>query len=245
MSLTDIPRRGLSPLWIIALFLSFTETVLGVAVTQTHGGIQIALTSFVISFPPIVSGLFFLVLWKKPYVFYPPAEFSKEVDVKTYVEAMQSSRQTPQTTPVSEAAIRSIETKITTISAALEKTNDPKQQVALLLQGAVDAVKESVIRIDSRPMFGIEGRIWEEPFDPEMAVRDFLDNLYFAMKPWGLAVYTYGTVWAIKNLESNDILLSIGRDWARRNGMNDDHRAIGKVGLHGGAMLEIIPLDRS
>jgi hypothetical protein len=36
--------RPLTPLWIVSLFLTLTETVLGVAVTQTAGGVQIALT---------------------------------------------------------------------------------------------------------------------------------------------------------------------------------------------------------
>jgi hypothetical protein len=242
MSFADVPRRGLSPLWMIALFLSFSETVLGIAVVQTSGGIQIALTCFVIAFPLVVSALFFLILWKRPYVFYPPGEFSAEVDVRTYVEAMQSPVRSPQATPVSEAAIRNIEAKMMTISAELEKTKDPKQQAALILKGTVDAVKESVVRIDAHPMFGYEGRVWEEPFDPEMAVRDFLDSLYFELKAWGVRPFTYGKVWAIRNMETGETLLSAGRDWARRNGMSDDQRAIGQLGLKGGVTLEIVPV---
>lgn len=34
----------LTPLWIVSLFLTLTETVLGVAVTRTTGGVQTAQT---------------------------------------------------------------------------------------------------------------------------------------------------------------------------------------------------------
>ena len=242
MNRTRIPTRGLSPLWIIALFLSFSETVLGIAVTQTRGGIQAALTIFVMSFPPIVSGLFFIVLWRKPYVFYPPTEFSRSVDVKSFVEAMQSTRHPQQVISVSEVAIKSLESRIATLSKSLEGTNDPGQQAALLIRQAVDAVKKSVLRIDSRPLFKEQGRLWEEAFDPTITIRDFLNNLYFAMEPWGLRAFTYGDKWVLKNLDTGETLSSIGTNWARRNGLYEDLRYLPEIGVSGGMTLQVIPL---
>ena len=80
--------KAITPLWIIALFLSLTETMLGVAVTQTVGAIQIALTTFVIVFPLIIAGAFFIILWFKNYVLFPPEVFNR-MDVNAYVKAMQ------------------------------------------------------------------------------------------------------------------------------------------------------------
>lgn len=54
-------ERRLTPLWIISLFVSLTEVVLGTAVTQTVGGVQIALTAFVMSFPLLVASAFFAI----------------------------------------------------------------------------------------------------------------------------------------------------------------------------------------
>src|SRR3954467_15266180 len=82
-------RKIITPLWIVALFVSLTEVVLGVAVTQTQGGIQIALTVFVLAFPMLIAGMFFTTLWFKPYVFYPPTEFGNQTSVLDYVRAMQ------------------------------------------------------------------------------------------------------------------------------------------------------------
>lgn len=65
-----------TPLWIVAAFVTLTEAVLGFAVTQVEGGVQIALTIFVISFALLVAGAFFLILWHRPWVFYPPSEYA-------------------------------------------------------------------------------------------------------------------------------------------------------------------------
>jgi hypothetical protein len=85
----DFSKLGgrITPLWIVALFVTLTEAVLGYAITKTEGGVQIALTVFVICFALLVFSAFFLVLWFKPYVFYPPSEYS-DGDPKKFVEAM-------------------------------------------------------------------------------------------------------------------------------------------------------------
>ena len=82
--------RTMTPLWVISLFVSLTEAVTGIAVTQATGGIQIALTTFVIAFPVLVASAFFAILWNRPYVLYPPTEFATGVDVTKYVGAMKS-----------------------------------------------------------------------------------------------------------------------------------------------------------
>lgn len=86
----DLSKLGgkITPLWIVAAFVTLTEAVLGYAITKTEGGVQIALTVFVICFALLVFGAFFLVLWFKPYVFYPPSEYF-DGDPKKFVEAMR------------------------------------------------------------------------------------------------------------------------------------------------------------
>jgi len=90
MELPKTPGARITPLWIVAAFVTLTEAVLGYAVTQTQDGVQIALTVFVISFALLVFGAFFLVLWNRPYVFYPPSEYG-DADPKKFVEAMNAS----------------------------------------------------------------------------------------------------------------------------------------------------------
>jgi hypothetical protein len=82
-----IPSK-ITPLWIVAAFVTLTETVLGMALTRVNGGVQVALTCFVILFALLVAGGFFLILWNRPYVFYSPGEYGN-TDPKGFIEAMR------------------------------------------------------------------------------------------------------------------------------------------------------------
>lgn len=77
-----------TPLGIVATFVTLTETVLGLALTQVTGGVQVALTVFVIVFALLVAVAFFVILWFRPFVFYSPSEFGN-VDPKSFIDAMR------------------------------------------------------------------------------------------------------------------------------------------------------------
>lgn len=75
MATGKTPRLRLTPLGIVATFVTLTEAVLGLALTQVSGGVQIALTVFLIVYAFLTAGSFFLILWFRPYVYYSPSEF--------------------------------------------------------------------------------------------------------------------------------------------------------------------------
>lgn len=77
----DNRRRpgAMTPLWVISLFLSLTEVVLGVAATQTTGKVQIALVAFVIAFPIAVASAFFITLWSRPRFYMPQGTMARFV----------------------------------------------------------------------------------------------------------------------------------------------------------------------
>lgn len=81
-------KSTITPLFVICTFLSLTELVLGVGVIQTTGGIQIALTAFVIIFPPVVAAVFFKFLWEKNHVLYAPNEYGIPSDVQSFKQQM-------------------------------------------------------------------------------------------------------------------------------------------------------------
>ena len=85
---TNKQSGKITPLWIVATFVSLTEAVLGIALTQVTGGVQVALTCFVIVFALLVASAFFVILWNRPFVFYSPAEFG-QTDPKSFIEAMR------------------------------------------------------------------------------------------------------------------------------------------------------------
>ena len=132
-------KKAITPLWIVALFVSLTELVLGAAVTQTAGGIQVALTVFVIAFPVLIAGSFFLTLWHKPYVFYPPTEFGHQINVGEYVEAMQ--RRPALLQQSAEASMVVNQTKDNIIADPLklaEKSKEEAEAVVAFKDGVVD-----------------------------------------------------------------------------------------------------------
>src|SRR3954447_3687588 len=91
MAKTAKPRRNrqaMTPLWLISIFLSLSESVTGLALTKASGEIQVALTAFVIVFPVLIAFAFFIILWTRPYVLYPPGEFGSGGDFAEYVRAM-------------------------------------------------------------------------------------------------------------------------------------------------------------
>jgi tetratricopeptide (TPR) repeat protein len=79
----------MTPLLVIASFVSLTEVVAGLALTKANGTIQLILTVFVVVFPIAVAAAFFTVLWHRPYVLYGPTEFAGGSDVSSYVGAMK------------------------------------------------------------------------------------------------------------------------------------------------------------
>lgn len=87
---TKLPPGKITPLWIVASFLSLTEIILGYALVHVVGSVQIALTVFVIGFPTLVAVAFFIILWSRPWVFYSPSEYGN-VDPKRFLNALKES----------------------------------------------------------------------------------------------------------------------------------------------------------
>jgi tetratricopeptide (TPR) repeat protein/nitrate reductase NapE component len=83
--------KSMTPLLLVAAFLSLTEIIVGVAATQTSNSAQTVLIVFVCAFPIMVAGAFFYTLWHKPFVFYPPGDFGNMQNVSEYVEAMRGT----------------------------------------------------------------------------------------------------------------------------------------------------------
>lgn len=80
--------KALTPLWVVSLFVTLTEITLSIAVARTQGGVQVALTWFVIVFPVFVAASFFAILWTKPWVFYSPKEYGR-TDASAFIQALR------------------------------------------------------------------------------------------------------------------------------------------------------------
>jgi hypothetical protein len=81
-------KAKITPLWIIATFVTLSETVLGYALTKVDGSVQISLTAFVIVYALLVTGGFFMILWYRPHHLYSPAEYGVQ-DPERFINALK------------------------------------------------------------------------------------------------------------------------------------------------------------
>lgn len=85
----NVPVK-VTPLWIVAAFVSVTEAGLGYSVTKVTGPMQTILTAFFIIFTLLVSTAFFVTLWFRPWVFHGPGDF-KNPTVTEFVGALSQA----------------------------------------------------------------------------------------------------------------------------------------------------------
>jgi hypothetical protein len=72
--------KNFTPLFIVTAFLAVTELVAGYVATQTWGFLQGVLVFFLVFFPVLVGGAFFLILWSRPHIFFPPSGHDPEIE---------------------------------------------------------------------------------------------------------------------------------------------------------------------
>ena len=240
-----LEKKTITPLWIVASFVSLTEAVLGIAVIQTQGGIQIALTAFLITFPVLIAGLFFTILYLKPFVFYSPKEFGEQTNVRDYVEAMQrrpaldnkiyqNIQEAVRNTLMSKELVAELTDVIAggsgkRIEQRVEEILDTASQVA------VEKIREvGFLTIDATALLTFSGSIWNEPYDPKMLVVAFLHGLYFSLSPV-VSPYSYGHEWVLKDKKTGKIFDDIGR-----TGTSEDKRSLAEVGIRSGMRLQVV-----
>lgn len=235
-------KRAITPLWVISLFVSLSETVLGVAVTQTTGNIQAALTAFVIAFPLLVAGAFFVILWSRPEVLYAPTEYGKQTDVTSFAKAM---RRKPLEEQKLYMEIQGVLEQTTneikaTLSEAVGKRDD--ELISRVLDAATNQAVERIrevgfLTLDSEPLLGGKGEFWQVPYNQYGSVSALLDDIWFSIGE--LPAYTYNTKWVLRDVGSGVVFDNMGTKWAEARGLISDTRTLEDVGIRPGMVLEI------
>lgn len=242
--------RTLTPLLVISLFLSLSETVLVVAATRTAGWVQAALTVFVITFPVLVAAAFFVILWSRPYVFYPPHEYGQEVDVLRYVEAMQlrplrerglydSIRQAVSATLSSGQIVSELIHAASHVAGARAEDN-VSRVLADIGEKTLEAIRQGgFLTLDARLITGGMQAV-QVPYDKFGTVSGLLDHIWITwLSGRGVPPFTYGRTWVLRDAGSKWVLRAAGRTWAQQCGRRLDDRSLESVGIAPGMMLEI------
>lgn len=114
-----------------------------------------------------------------------------------------------------------------------------EQVIDALTSAAAESVKHAFVTIDSTPLLGRRGRRWEEPYDPSMSVRDFLDNIWFQMRPY-LRPFSYPAGWVLRERQTGKLFSEMGRPWARIQGQSEDERSLREVPIRPGSVLDVV-----
>jgi hypothetical protein len=191
------PKGKLTPLWIIALFVSFAEAISVGALIATEGDVQLLLTYFVILFPTGVALAFFVILYFKPKNFYAPGDYR---DVKE-MKAFGLGQSTLQSTLVTKKELESL--LVTSISKA---DTDKETEVRIM-----KSVQEESITVDPTPLLGPGYDIWQFPYKQFQTVQQLLDTLYSALPKELVKPFSYGMDWILKDKVTGNLLDHIGR----------------------------------
>ena len=243
------PRTKIShsPLSVIALFFGAVEFGLAYSAGVSSGSIQVAVLVFMALFATGIAITFFVFLWKRNWVFYPPSEFVS-VPVQSYVDAMRHERPN-----ISKIAAEGITRAFADedLFERLPKEKALKEQQQTTIRAVMDEIREralanvgaSVICIDPRPLKGESDVSWEEPYDPDMRVHSFLNRIWFRLQPF--APSPYGTTWVLKDAETKKLLDEIGPSAPEQQRPEDqDDRSLEEVGIRGGMTLEVVATKR-
>jgi len=245
-SVQDVPThalpRVLNPLWIISLFLGLSETTVGIAAGLASGWVQGTLAMFAVTFPVLVSGAFFSILWKKPEVLYAPGDFPEHVSVTAYVDGMRHG--SVANTELLKAVVR--DTLEDVIPAALSHTVTPAQVTQLLDQvvaSAQEGIANRMLSVDLRAVHTDFQDFWAQfPLAEGATVATFLDRLWANMRDH-VQPFTYGTQWVLIDRKSSRIFHDIGTRWAQSHvGRSEDDRPLKDIGIHTGMDLAVLLL---
>ena len=224
MKTTDFDnQQKLTPLWIVAIFVSFAEAISGGALISTLGDVQLILTYFVVIFPSGVAVGFFILLYKKNWVFYSPSEF-RTLEI---LEAYQSGSK-PLTKPDFEKLIKE----------GVHGTVDDSQ----IEQRIFDNIKKQVITVDPSNFLKDGTGTWVYPYDQFNTVQQLLNNIWNALPRDKVSPFSYGKEWVLLHAKTNTKIEDIGANskYVRSRGESTDDRTLDQVGIRPGAELVIV-----
>lgn len=236
------PPKVINPLWIISLFFSFTEIALGYVVFKTTGGIQVALTCFVIAFPILVAVAFFAVLWFRPEHLYAPKDFGSD---ESFLRSIADARKSRQGLLNLDAEIEQ------RISASLTSEKLLTRISSLEGNQLKEALKDAAVGISSEIREATSISISLTPIVPELSdlifpvdafanFSDLTDQLYFALEDY-VKPYTYGTSWILRDKVSGKTFKNARMIAGIKPGkIVTDFRTLEEVGITAGMFLEVM-----
>jgi hypothetical protein len=228
---------------MISLFFSFTEITLGYVVFNIAGGVQVALTAFVIGFPLLIAMAFFAILWFRPEHLYAPKDFaSDEAFLRNIADARGARRDLINL----DAQIEQRIIKTLTSESIVERlSSSGKSELKEALKDtAADITNEiretNFISVSLTPI-APELKDLNLPVNALATFGDLIDIVYYALEEY-VEPYTYGTSWVIRNKTSHVIYKNTRMIKGLPSGKpSRESRTLEVVGIEAGMTLEAVP----
>lgn len=238
------PPKTLNPLWIIFAFFSFSEVVLGVAVFNTVGVIQVALACFVIIFPVFIATVFFLILWYRPQHLYAPKDFSNDESFLRSMAAAKSER----LSRVAEKLEGALHQRLVSPQLVNRLSSVKGDQLASILSDEADRIADEIkkaafITVDLST-FSQDLTSLTLPIGALSNLNDLTDEVYFAINDF-VKPYAYGHEWVLRNVETKEVIRNRRMlSGAPAGSPLPDNRPLAEVGITPGTTLEAVPLAK-
>ena len=242
MSNLPKPPRFINPLWIIFLFFSFSEIVLGFAVFNTSGGIQVALTVFAIVFPLLVAIGFFLLLIYRPSSIYGPQDYRSDA---AFLKGIEGDRKARAGLLKLDKDIQDRIDKFLTSEKFIKKlsslqSSELKKTLQATAQDISSEIREDkFFTVSLSPLSPDLGDL-TLPVDGFANFNDLTDEVYYALNG-SVEPYTYGSFWMLRDQETGDIFKHARMIYDIGPGKPvEDRRTLDEVGIRAGMVLEAI-----
>jgi hypothetical protein len=243
-------KNPFTPLGIIAIFIALSETIAGMAAVKTEGGVQIIFAIFSVLFPLLIASVFFLILWRRAYVLYPPRDFGPDVNVGSYVEAMrhqsignQDLQVLLRTTIAETFASQEARVAISQVAPGEGKPSESELQQAseVIAEQVFDRLQSSLIVVDIRAYRNQENSELAFPYDANDRAFSLFSAIYFQIEDF-VDPFSYGKQWVLQDAQSKNFLLPIGIDWSENNALSKSNITVAQLGIESGARLQALPM---
>ncbi len=243
-------KRHATPLWVISIFITLTEVVVGGVVTQTDGVVQILFTVFAIIFPTFISIAFFYILWNRPHHLFSPTEYGQQVSINEYVSAMKQTMAVDETRlydDIKQTITQTLKSEDMTQQFAQQIDNtsstEQNQKIAQALDYAVEQTVEHVkehnfISIDTRPLLPEEGERYTIAHTKFKTAGDLLDYVWLQLQAASVPPFTYEKLWILKNADTHQYYTGLHAKIV--NGKyQKDRRQLSDIGINPGTHLVV------
>ena len=233
-----------NPLTIIAIFAGLAEACSTGVLPFLDSSVQGIFVWFVMAFPLVLVGAFFLTLNFNRHALYAPSDFSDE---EHYLRLDQSNIEGRKgLAELPDSISKRIEDGLT--SSKMEQIiSEPTEKhiegLRSLAKEITDQLKqENFFSVTLAAITGNPNDEYSYPASAFSSFNDLTDQIWHTTAKGKLKAFTYGTNWVLRDISTGKIFKHARMITGQGPGKPvQDDRSLDEVGIRNGMRLEVIP----